>query len=66
MVNTHLRAYLVFLPQVVGFCKGPTFNQVERKPGLTGCYLGEFSITYKAVKHGWFHIRVTQCSRFKA
>lgn len=66
MVQRHLWAYLVFLPQVVGFCKDPTFSEVESKPGLTGHSLGEFSITYKAVKPSWPHIQATRYSCFVA
>ncbi|XP_043859416.1 uncharacterized protein LOC122755125 [Dromiciops gliroides] len=35
-----------------GVYNGKTFNQVEIKPETIGHYLGEFSITYKPVKHG--------------
>jgi ribosomal protein uS19 len=28
------------------------FNSVEIKPEMTGHYLGEFSVSYKPVKHG--------------
>ncbi|KAL0614723.1 40S ribosomal protein S15 [Plecturocebus cupreus] len=37
---------------VVRVCNGKTFNQVEVKLKMSGLYLGEFSITYKPVKHG--------------
>jgi small subunit ribosomal protein S15e len=54
-VKTHLRD-TVILPEmigsIVGVYNGKQFINVEIKPDLVGCYLGEFSITYKPVKHG--------------
>merc|ERR1712020_92378 len=54
-VKTHLRD-MIIVPEmtgsVVGVYNGKTFNQVEIKPEMIGHYLGEFSITYKPVKHG--------------
>ncbi|XP_037591906.1 40S ribosomal protein S15-like, partial [Cebus imitator] len=37
---------------MVGVYNGKTFSHVEIKPEVIGHYLGKFSITYKAVKHG--------------
>ena len=55
VVKTHLRD-MIILPEMVGSMvgvyNGKTFNQVELKPEMIGHYLGEFSITYKPVKHG--------------
>lgn len=55
VVKTHLRN-MIILPEMigsmVGVYNGKTFNQVEIKPEMVGHYLGEFSITYKPVKHG--------------
>merc|ERR1711950_40964 len=55
VVKTHLRD-MIIVPEmtgsVVGVYNGKTFNQVEIKPEMIGHYLGEFSITYKPVKHG--------------
>merc|ERR1739844_107123 len=48
----------------VGVYNGKTFNQVEIKPEMIGHYLGEFSITYKPVKHGRPGIGATHSSRF--
>jgi small subunit ribosomal protein S15e len=46
---------MIILPEMVGSMvgvyNGKTFNQVEIKPEMIGHYLGEFSITYKPVKH---------------
>jgi len=67
VVKTHLRDTLV-LPEMVGsmvgIYNGKQFNQVEIKPEMIGHYLGEFSITYKPVKHGRPGIGATHSSRF--
>ncbi|XP_047444726.1 40S ribosomal protein S15 [Mugil cephalus] len=67
VVKTHLRD-MVILPEMVGSMvgvyNGKTFNQVEIKPEMCGHYLGEFSITYKPVKHGRPGIGATHSSRF--
>jgi len=66
-IKTHLRDMIV-LPEmvgsVVGIYQGKAFNQVEIKPEMIGHYLGEFSITYKPVKHGRPGIGATHSSRF--
>ncbi len=55
VVKTHLRD-MVILPEmigsIVGVYNGKVFNSVEIKPDMVGYYLGEFSITYKPVRHG--------------
>ncbi|RWS03614.1 40S ribosomal protein S15-like protein [Dinothrombium tinctorium] len=67
VVKTHLRD-MIILPEmvgsIVGVYNGKTFNQVEIKPEMIGHYLGEFSITYKPVKHGRPGIGATHSSRF--
>ena len=67
VVKTHLRN-MIILPEMVGSMvgvyNGKTFNQVEIKPEMIGHYLGEFSITYKPVKHGRPGIGATHSSRF--
>ncbi|UYV76558.1 RPS15 [Cordylochernes scorpioides] len=67
VVKTHLRK-MVIVPEmvgsIVGVYNGKTFNQVEIKPEMIGHYLGEFSITYKHVKHGRPGIGATHSSRF--
>ncbi len=54
-VKTHMRN-MVILPEmigsIVGVYNGKQFINVEIKPDMVGYYLGEFSITYKPVKHG--------------
>merc|ERR1711879_673413 len=66
-VKTHLRD-MIIVPEmtgsVVGVYNGKTFNQVEIKPEMIGHYLGEFSNTYKPVKHGRPGIGATHSSRF--
>lgn len=67
VVKTHLRDMIV-LPEmvgsIVGVYNGKTFNQIEIKAEMIGHYLGEFSITYKPVKHGRPGIGATHSSRF--
>ncbi|XP_008559319.1 40S ribosomal protein S15 [Microplitis mediator] len=67
IVKTHLRN-MVIVPEmvgsIVGIYNGKTFNQVEVKPEMIGHYLGEFSVTYKPVKHGRPGIGATHSSRF--
>mmetsp|Transcript_2661 Transcript_2661/g.3863 ORF Transcript_2661/g.3863 Transcript_2661/m.3863 type:complete len:147 (+) Transcript_2661:186-626(+) len=66
-VNTHLRNMIV-LPEmigsIVGVYNGHEFTLVEIKAPMVGHYLGEFSITYKMVKHGKAGIGATKSSRF--
>nr|XP_059886588.1 small ribosomal subunit protein uS19-like [Delphinus delphis]XP_060139817.1 small ribosomal subunit protein uS19-like [Globicephala melas] len=54
LVKTHLRD-MIILTEMVGSMvsgyHGKTFSQVEIKPEMTSHYLGEFSITYKPMKH---------------
>ncbi|KAF9363728.1 ribosomal protein S15 [Mortierella sp. NVP85] len=67
VVKTHLRNMIVvpeMIGSIVGVYNGKTFNQVEIKPEMIGHYLGEFSITYKPVKHGRPGIGATHSSRF--
>ena len=66
-VKTHLRN-MIIVPEmiggVVGIYNGKTFNQVEIKPEMVGHYLGEFSISYKPVKHGRPGIGASNSSKF--
>lgn len=67
VVKTHLRDMIV-LPELIGanigIYNGNTFNQVEIKPEMVGHYLGEFSLTYKPVKHSQPGVGATHSSRF--
>uniref|UniRef100_A0A8C5LLV4 40S ribosomal protein S15 n=1 Tax=Jaculus jaculus TaxID=51337 RepID=A0A8C5LLV4_JACJA len=63
LLKTHLH-HMITLPEMVGSMVGvydKTFNQVEINPSY---YLGEFSTTYKPVKHGWPGTSTTHSSRF--
>merc|ERR1712072_1002156 len=54
VVKTHLRDMIVvpdMIGSIIGIHNGKTFNQVEIKPEMIGHYLGEFSLTYKPVRH---------------
>ncbi|XP_028043465.1 40S ribosomal protein S15 [Bombyx mandarina] len=67
IVKTHLRNMIIvpeMVGSIVGIYNGKTFNQVEIKPEMIGHYLGEFSVTYKPVKHGRPGIGATHSSRF--
>nr|QBH73106.1 40S ribosomal protein S15 [Embidopsocus sp. OG13719] len=67
VVKTHLRNMIIvpeMVGSIVGVYNGKTFNQVEIKPEMIGHYLGEFSLTYKPVKHGRPGIGATHSSRF--
>jgi small subunit ribosomal protein S15e len=67
IVKTHLRNMIVvpeMVGSIIGVYNGKTFNQVEVKPEMIGHYLGEFSLTYKPVKHGRPGIGATHSSRF--
>merc|ERR1712117_261932 len=67
VVRTHLRDMIIvpeMIGSIVGVYNGKTFNQVEIKPEMIGHCLGEFSITYKPVKHGRPGIGATHSSRF--
>merc|ERR1712226_643105 len=67
VVKTQLRD-MVIVPEmtgsIVGVYNGKVFTQVEIKPEMIGHYLGEFSISYKPVKHGRPGIGATHSSRF--
>lgn len=66
-IRTHLRNTVIvpeMIGSVIGVYNGKTFNQVEVKPDMVGHYLGEFSISYKPVKHGKAGIGSTTSSRF--
>ena len=67
LVRTHLRNMIVvpeMIGSIIGIYNGKEFTAVEIKPGMVGHYLGEFSITYKPVRHGRPGIGATNSSRF--
>ena len=67
VVKTHLRNMIIvpeMIGSVVGIYNGKVFNQVEIKAEMVGHYLGEFSITYKPVRHGRAGLGATGSSKF--
>ena len=66
-MRTHTRNAIIvpeMIGSTVGVYNGKTFNQVEVRPDMVGHYLGEFSITYKPIRHGKAGIGSTNSSRF--
>ena len=67
IVRTHLRN-MIIVPEMIGskigIYNGKTFNQIEIKPDMVSHYTGEFSITYKPVKHGKPGVGATSSSKF--
>ena len=67
VVKTHLRDVTItpeMVGSVVGVYNGKQFNAVELKGEMIGHYIGEFSMTYKPVRHGRPGIGATHSSRF--
>ena len=66
-VKTHLRN-LVILPEmvgaIVGIHNGKEYTNVEIRAEMIGHYLGEFSISYRPVRHNRPGIGATNSSRF--
>ena len=66
-VKTHLRNMIIvpeMIGSVVGVHNGKVFTSVEVKADMVGHYLGEFSISYKPVRHGRPGIGATSSSKF--
>ncbi len=66
-VKTHLRD-MIIVPEMIG-CQidvynGKIFNNFEVKAEMIGHYMGEFSITYKPVKHGKPGVGASGSSKF--
>jgi len=51
---------------VVDVYGGKYWNSVEVKSDMIGHYLGEFSLTYKPIKHGKVGVGATRSSKFTA
>ena len=66
-IKTHLRNALI-VPEMIGgqvaVYNGKVFNIVMISAEMVGMYLGEFSITYRPVRHGRPGIGSTNSSRF--
>ena len=67
VVKTHLRNMIV-MPEMVGstvaIYNGKEFNMCDIKAEMVGFYLGEFSITYRPVRHGRPGIGGNNANRF--
>jgi len=67
VVKTHLRDMLIMpemIGSVIGVHNGKVFTSVEVKADMVGHYLGEFSMSYKPVRHGRPGIGATSSSKF--
>jgi len=67
LILTHLRNMIIvpeMIGNLIGVYNGKTFTQVEIKPEMIGHYLGEFSITYKPIKHGRPGIGASSSSKY--
>ena len=66
-VKTHLRN-MVIVPDMIGsqvaIYNGKVFNLVLITADMLGSYLGEYSITYRPVRHGRPGLGSTNSSRF--
>ena len=67
VVRTHRRD-LPIVPQFVGktvsIYNGKEFKNVEIKPEMIGCFLGEFAVTRKAPQHSGPGVGATRSSKF--
>jgi len=67
LILTHQRNMIIvpeMIGNLVGVYNGKTFTQLEIKPEMIGHYLGEFSITYKPIKHGRPGVGASSSSKF--
>jgi small subunit ribosomal protein S15e len=67
VVKTHLRNMIIIpemIGSVIGVHQGKVFTTVEVKADMVGMYLGQFSMTYKPVRHGRPGIGATSSSKF--
>ena len=66
-VKTHLRNAII-MPEMVGSIvevySGKYWNPVEIRADMIGYYLGEFSMTYKPIRHGKVGKGATRGSKF--
>ena len=68
-VKTHLRNCIIMPEMVSSVCEvysGKYWNPVEIKTDMVGDYLGEFSMTYKPIRHGKVGHGATKGSKFVA
>jgi small subunit ribosomal protein S15e len=67
LILTHLRNMIIvpeMIGNLIGVYNGKTFTQIEIKPEMIGHYLGEFSITYKPIKHGRPGVGASSSSKY--
>ena len=67
LILTHLRNMIIvpeMIGNLIGIYNGKTFTQIEIKPDMIGHYLGEFSITYKPIRHGRPGVGASNSSKF--
>ena len=66
-VKTHLRNCII-MPDMVGSVaevySGKYWNAIEIKADMIGDYLGEYSMTYKPIRHGKVGKGATRGSKF--
>ena len=66
-VKTHLRNAII-VPEMCGSVVevygGKYWNSVEVKADMIGHFLGEYSMTYKPVRHGKVGVGATRSSKF--
>ena len=66
-VKTHLRNAII-MPEMVGSIaevySGKYWNAVEIKTDMVGDYVGEYSMTYKPIRHGKVGVGATRGSKF--
>ena len=66
-VKTHSRD-MIILPEMVGVTllihNGKEFTPLDVEPEMMGCYLGEFAITNKPVRHGQPGIGASRSSMY--
>ena len=68
-VKTHLRNCIIMPEMVSSVCEvysGKYWNPVEIKTDMVGDYLGEYSMTYKPIRHGKVGHGATKGSKFVA
>ena len=66
-VRTHLRNAII-VPEMCGSIVdvygGKYWNPVEVKADMIGTFLGEYSLTYKPIRHGKVGVGATRSSKF--
>ncbi len=66
-VRTHLRNCIIVPEMVQGVLEvysGKYWNTVEVRSDMIGTYLGEYSMSYKPIRHGKVGVGATRSSKF--